>query len=189
MTNTGNFSWTHESLAAHVHDPPLSVGHHNVVGWSKVLIYTRTSPTHYSLETGGQATYIKCHPKKKYVKLRFVHYIIFNTDTKLRWDYKYWIRLCGWTFGPSEWIRSIRILGTKYCNIVSRIWPPRSTASSCLLLFFFSFLFFWDRKPKKNRTLRGGGSPQARHIFLETRNCAIWFLPPIEKVIVNTCLL
>lgn len=131
-----------------------------------MLIYTRTSPTHYSLESGGQATYIKCHPKKKHVKLRFVHYIIFNTDTKLRWDYKYWIRLCGWTFGPSEWIRSIRILGTKNCNIVSRIWPPRSTTSSCLLLFFFSFLFFWDRKPKKKPHFEGRRIPSGTPYLL-----------------------
>jgi hypothetical protein len=40
----------------------ILVGHQNVVGWQLVLIYMRTPPTHYHLDSNGQATYIETHP-------------------------------------------------------------------------------------------------------------------------------
>ena len=32
-------------------------------GWQLMLNYMRTPPTHYYLESSGQATYMKTHPK------------------------------------------------------------------------------------------------------------------------------
>ena len=55
------FWWVYGSLEAHVHIPPLTVGHHNVVGWQQVLMYTRTLPTRNYLESSGWAAYMAAH--------------------------------------------------------------------------------------------------------------------------------
>ena len=34
----------------------------NVVGWQLVSNYMQTPPTHYYLESGGQAAYMETHP-------------------------------------------------------------------------------------------------------------------------------
>ena len=39
----------------------ILVGHQHVVGWRVVLIYTRTPPTHQSLEFSGRAAYMETH--------------------------------------------------------------------------------------------------------------------------------
>ena len=57
----------------------------------------------------------------------------------------------------SEWIQSIRIRGTKYCMIISRIWPPWSTKSLCLIL---SISFFFSRyKARKTPHFEGRRKP------------------------------
>ena len=40
----------------------ILVGHQSVVGWQLVLLYMRTPPTYYYLESSGQATYMETHP-------------------------------------------------------------------------------------------------------------------------------
>ena len=39
----------------------ILVGPHNVVSWLPLLIYMRTPPTHYYLESSGRATYMETH--------------------------------------------------------------------------------------------------------------------------------
>ena len=48
------------SMALHI-----LVGHHNVVGWWLVLIYMRTPPLHFYLESSGQVAYMETHQKHK----------------------------------------------------------------------------------------------------------------------------
>ena len=40
----------------------ILVGHHNVFGWLLLLIYMKTPPTHYYLESCEKATYMETHP-------------------------------------------------------------------------------------------------------------------------------
>jgi hypothetical protein len=40
----------------------ILVGPQSVVGWQLVLIYKRTPPTHFHLETSGQVAYMETHP-------------------------------------------------------------------------------------------------------------------------------
>ena len=48
----------HVSTALHI-----LAGRHNVVGWQLVLNFMETPPTHYYLDSSGQATYMETHPK------------------------------------------------------------------------------------------------------------------------------
>ena len=48
----------------------IQVDLQNVVAWQVVLNYTQTTPTHYYLESSGQAAHMETHRK---IAMHFVH--------------------------------------------------------------------------------------------------------------------
>ena len=149
---------------------------------------------------------METHPTRKHAKLHFVHYIIFNTDTNVAvssYNYiklEYVDRLSHPTGGVLSSVLLVEITIEEnrnefgVFNLENKILHDSITdltatvnqkfMSSSLLVFLFEI-----ESQNKLPTSRGGGTSRTRHIFLETRNCAIWLFTPIEGVIVSTCLL
>ena len=62
------------SMALHI-----LVDHHNVVSWRLVLIYMRTPPTHYYLESSGRVTYMETHPKSNRIHVDIFRVFFINS--------------------------------------------------------------------------------------------------------------